>query len=53
MGRQMRMIHALDIVPSLPPLESYATADYGIWIPKNSTVVLEDRPPEDVSNLNW
>jgi len=48
-----RYIHALDVVPYLPSLETYAHVAFGIWIPTNDTVVLEDRPPEDISNLNW
>ena len=53
MGRQLRFIHALDIVPALPPLPTYSAVDYGIWIPENQTVVLEDRPPENFDDLNW
>jgi len=52
-GRQMRVIHALDVVPALPPLDSYSTADFGIWIPKNKTVVLEVRPPKDFATFGW
>jgi len=40
-------------VPYLPSLNSYAHVAFGVWIPTNATVVLEDRPPEDISNLNW
>lgn len=52
-GRQMRVIHALDVVPALPPLATYSTADFGIWIPKNKTVVLEVRPPKDFATFGW
>ena len=41
------------MVPYLPSLNSYAHVPFGIWIPTNDTVVLEDRPPEDISDLNW
>lgn len=40
-GRQQRTVHALDVVPALPPLDNYASVDYGRWIPENNTVVLE------------
>lgn len=40
-GRQGRVVHALDIVPALPPLDNYAHVDYSRWIPRNSTIVLE------------
>ena len=52
-GRQLRFVHALDIVPALPPLPTYSAAAYGLWIPQNVTVVLEDRLPQDFDNLNW
>ena len=52
-GRQMRFIHQLDVVPYLPGLATYAAVPFGTWIPSNSTVVLEDRPPEDANTLNW
>ena len=41
------------MVPYLPSLDTYAHVPFGIWIPTNATVVLEDRPPEDISDLNW
>ena len=40
-GRQQRVVHTLDVVPALPPLDGYASVDYGRWIPRNETVVLE------------
>lgn len=52
-GRQLRFIHALDVVPSLPPLDTFSAVDYGIWIPVNETIVLEDRPSENFDSLNW
>jgi len=29
-GRQNRVVHSLDIVPALPPLDNYAPVDYGV-----------------------
>ena len=52
-GRHLRFIHALDIVPALPPLSTYSAVAYGTWIPDNDTVVLEDRPSQNFKNLNW
>ena len=52
-GRQMRFVHALDIVPFLPSLDTYAHMPFGNWIPSNATVSLEDRPSGDVDGLNW
>jgi hypothetical protein len=49
----MRFVHALDVVPYLPGLSTYAQTPFGIWIPTNFTVVLEDRPTESIDNLNW
>ena len=49
----MRFIHALDVVPYLPGLDTYAHVPFGTWIPSNFTVVLEDRPPQNIDNLNW
>ncbi len=43
-GTQNRVVHTLDIVPALPPLKNYAATDYGRWISKNATTVLEVRP---------
>jgi hypothetical protein len=40
-GRQQRAVHTLDIVPALPPLNGYASVDYGRWIPRNNTVLLQ------------
>mmetsp|Transcript_18367 Transcript_18367/g.55306 ORF Transcript_18367/g.55306 Transcript_18367/m.55306 type:complete len:738 (+) Transcript_18367:203-2416(+) len=52
-GRQGRVVHALDIVPALPPLDNYAHVDYSRWIPRNSTIVLEERPQVQFDTLNW
>ena len=52
-GRQLRFIHQLDVVPYLPGLDTYAHVPFGTWIPSNFTVVLEDRPPENIDDLNW
>ena len=42
-GTQNRVVHTLDIVPALPPLKNYSATDYGRWISKNATTVLEVR----------
>lgn len=43
-GRQQRAVHTLDVVPALPPLDNYAPVDYGRWIPRNETVVVQVLP---------
>jgi hypothetical protein len=51
-GRAYRVVHELDQVPSLPPLDSYRHVSYGMWL-HNREVLLEDRPQYDLNDLTW
>jgi hypothetical protein len=44
-GRHQRAVHTLDVVPALPPLDDYRPVDYGRWIPRNQTVVVQVPAP--------
>lgn len=44
-GRSQRAVHTLDVVPALPPLDDYRPVDYGRWIPRNQTVVVQVPAP--------
>lgn len=53
-GRSQRAVHTLDVVPALPPLDDYRPVDYGRWIPRNQTVVVQDRPTaSSLDAYNW
>jgi hypothetical protein len=44
-GRHQQAVHTLDVVPALPPLDDYRPVDYGRWIPRNQTVVVQVPAP--------
>ena len=52
-GRQMRFIHALDVVRTCRVWTRTRTCHSARGSPPTSPVVLEDRPAEDISDLNW
>ncbi|KAK9814603.1 hypothetical protein WJX72_008506 [[Myrmecia] bisecta] len=52
-GRQYRFVYKKDVVPALPPVDSYSHVDNGTWAPDATEWILEDRPDIAIDQLNW